>query len=140
MTKKGKKKPKIVEYESDTEMAEVVPMTRVEIIYEDTKVVTRAETKFKWSQLFHMMVEKKVLEAGLEELVLYENILRSGIIKVATRPKTLPCEKFIGWILPKIDTTGMIINAEENKGVEYFAPAFISIAYSLLEKENSVTT
>ena len=48
MTKKGKKKSKIVEYDSDTEMAEVAPMTRVEIIYEDTKAITIVEPEFKW--------------------------------------------------------------------------------------------
>ena len=37
MTKKGKKKEKIVEYELDTEGS---PMQRVELIYEDTKSVT----------------------------------------------------------------------------------------------------
>ena len=49
MTKKGKKKPKIVEYYLDTEMVEVVPMTRLEIIYEDTKTITGAEPEFKCS-------------------------------------------------------------------------------------------
>ena len=75
MTKKGKKKPKIVEYDSDTEMAEVAPVTRVEIIYEDMKAITGVEPEFKWGLMFHMLVEKKVLEARLEDLAFYENIL-----------------------------------------------------------------
>ena len=59
---------------------------------------------------------------------------------MATRPEIIPCAKFIGWILPRIDTTWMIINDEENKGVAYFAPAFILASYNFLEKEISVTT
>ena len=74
MTKKGKKKPKIVEYNSNSEMAEAMPMKKVEIIYEDTKAITGVELEFKWGQMFHMLVEKKVLEEGLEYLALYENI------------------------------------------------------------------
>ena len=74
MTKKGKKKVKIVDSNSD---AEISPTPRVEIIYEDTNSVTGAESEFKWGQIYHMLVEKKVPEAGLEDLDLYENILRS---------------------------------------------------------------
>ena len=43
MPKKGKKKAKVAEEESDVEI-----MPRVEIIYEDTKFVTGAEPEFKW--------------------------------------------------------------------------------------------
>ena len=57
MTKKGKKKAKIVDYDSDAEIS-LVP--RVEIIYEDTNSVTRDEPEFKWGQIYHMLVEKKV--------------------------------------------------------------------------------
>ena len=98
MTKKGKKNPKIVEYDSDSEMAEAAPMKKVEIIYEVTKAITEVEPDFKWGQMFRMMKEKKVREAGLEDLAMYENILWSRITKVATRPKILPCEEVIGWI------------------------------------------
>ena len=41
--------------------------------------------------------------------------------------------------MPRIDTIGMIINDEENKGVASFALAFISSSYSLPEKEIIVT-
>ena len=37
MTNRGKKKPNIVEYDSDTEVAEVASAVRIEIVYEDTK-------------------------------------------------------------------------------------------------------
>ena len=86
MTKKGKKKPKIVEDDSYSEMVEAVPIKKVEIIYEDTKAIIGIEPDFKWGQMFHMLKEKKVLEAGLEDLNVYENILWFGITKAATRP------------------------------------------------------
>ena len=99
MMKRGKKKAKIIDYDLDAEVAEVSPIPRVDIIYEDTKAITRAEPEFRWGQLYHMMVEKRVREAGLEDLSLYNNILRSGITKVATRPKFFPYAEVIGWIL-----------------------------------------
>ena len=112
MTKKGKKKAKIVDYDSD---AKISPIPRVEIIYEDTKSVIGVEPEFKWGQIYHMLVEKKVLEAGLEDLALYDNILRFGITKVSTRPEIFPCTKIIGWILSKVDATWMIMNNVEDK-------------------------
>ena len=79
-------------------------------------------------------------EAGLGDLALYENILRFGLTKIATKPEVFPCAEVIGWILPKIETVGMIINDEEGKPVASFALALISKAYSLPEVEISVTT
>ena len=40
MTKKGNKKPKIVEYDSDMGVAEVLPAVKTEIVYEDMKAIT----------------------------------------------------------------------------------------------------
>ena len=57
-----------------------------------------------------MMVERKVLEAGLGDLALYENILKSRLTKITTRPEVFPWTEVIGWLLPKIDMVGMIIN------------------------------
>ena len=87
-----------------------------------------------------MMVEGKVPETGLGDLVLYENILRSGINKIVIRPEIFPCAEVIGWLFPKIDIVGMMIKNEKGQPVASFAPTFISAAYSLPEKEVSVTT
>ena len=87
-----------------------------------------------------MMVDKKVPKAILGDIALYENILRSRLTKIATRPEVFPCAKVIGWIFLKIDTVGMIINDEEGNPIASFAPAFISKAYSLPEVEINVTT
>ena len=48
MTKKGKKNPKFVEYDLDIEVAKAKLVTRVEIIYEDTKAITGDDPEFKW--------------------------------------------------------------------------------------------
>ena len=87
-----------------------------------------------------MMVERKVSKARLGDLALYENILRSGLTKIATRLEVFPCVEVIGWLLSKIETVGMIINDEGGNPLASFAPAFISKAYSLPEGEISVTT
>ena len=46
---------------------------RMEIIYEDTKDVTEVEPEFKWGQIYPMIKDQKVLNAGLEDIPLYEN-------------------------------------------------------------------
>ena len=50
MPKKGKKKAKVAKEELDLEV-----MPRVEIIYEDTKLGTEAEPKFKWGKIYHIL-------------------------------------------------------------------------------------
>ena len=98
MTNKGKQKAKIIDYDLD---AEISPTPRVEIIYEDTKSITGAEPEFKWGEIYHMLVEKKVPEAGLEDLALNDNILRFGITKVSTRIEMFPCIEVIDGFFPK---------------------------------------
>ena len=85
--KRCKKKSKIVDYHSYVEFVEVEPIPRVEIIYEDTKAITGAKPEFKWGHIYHLLVGKKVPEAGLEYLALYDNMLRYRITKVTTRPE-----------------------------------------------------
>ena len=112
MPKNEKKKTNINE-ESD---AEITLTPRVEIIYEDTKSITGVEPEFKWGQIYHILKEKKVPKEGLEDLVLYDNILKSGITKVSTRPDIFPFFEVIGWILAKFDARGMIMYNVEDKG------------------------
>ena len=47
MTKKGRKKLKIAESDSDTEVVEVPLAVNTEIVYEDTKAITGAELELK---------------------------------------------------------------------------------------------
>ena len=100
----------------------------MEVIYEDTKSITGAEPKFKWGHIYHMLQEKRVPEAGLEDLVLYDNILKLGITKVSTRLEHFPCPEVIGWILSKVDARGMIMYNVEDKGFASFTPTFIEKA------------
>ena len=50
MLKKGKNKSRAIEEDSDLEI-----LLRMEIIYEDTKVVTGAEPEFKWGKIYPMI-------------------------------------------------------------------------------------
>ena len=59
MPKKGRKKLKIVESDSDIDIAEVQPTVKVEIVYKDTKAVKWAEPELKWGQINPMMVIRK---------------------------------------------------------------------------------
>ena len=86
MPKKGKKKAKTAKEQSDLEI-----MLRIEIIYENTKSISGAEPEFKWGQIYPMNKDQKVIDVGLEDILLYENILSSGITKVSTRPELFPC-------------------------------------------------
>ena len=58
----------------------------MEIIYKDTKVVIGAKQEFKWGQLYHMIKDENALDAVLEDMPLYENIRKSGIMKATTCP------------------------------------------------------
>ena len=134
MPKKGRKKLKIVESDSNTDIAEVPLAVKAEIVDEDTKEITGVDPELKWGHFYLMMVERKVSEHGLGDLSLYENILRSGLTKIATRPEVFPCAEVIGWSFPKVDMVGMIINDEEGNLVASFAHTFISKSYSLPKK------
>ena len=51
MTKKQRKKLKVVDYNSDTEDPEVSTAVRTEIVYEDTEAITGAKHELKWFQI-----------------------------------------------------------------------------------------
>ena len=90
-------------------------ISRIEIIYEDTKDITGAELDFKWGQIYHMIKDHNVLDVLLEDMPLYDNIRKSGITKVAMHLELFPCVEVIEWILPQTDpTTTIISNIEGN--------------------------
>ena len=93
---------------------------KVEIIYEDTKLVTGAETKFKWGHIYQMIKDKTIPDAGLEDIPLYVNIRRSDITKVDKRPEIFPCVEVIRWILSQTDETTMIVSDIEKKPFCFF--------------------
>ena len=58
--KSGNKKAKVTEGDSDVEI-----ISRIDIIYQATKVVTRVEQEFKWGQIYHMIKDQDVPDVGL---------------------------------------------------------------------------
>ena len=84
-------------------------VTKVEVIYEDTKATTGVELEYKWGEVYRMISNQSIPKAGFEDMPIYANIERSAIMKVATRPELFPCSKVIGWILPRANVTRMIL-------------------------------
>ena len=84
-------------------------ITRVEVIYEDTKPITRVESEYKWGEVYRMISSQTVPNVGFEDMHMYENIERSSLMKVATRHELFPCSEVISWILPRADVTQMIL-------------------------------
>ena len=104
MLRKQKKKSQVVEEEPEVEVK-----TKVEFIYEYTKVTTGVEPEYKWGEVYRMIPSQSVPDAGFEDMPMYANIERSALMKVATRPELFPCSKVIGWILPREDVKGTIL-------------------------------
>ena len=104
MSKRQKNKDPITEGEPDVEI-----ITKVEYIYEDTRVTTGVELDYKWGEIYWMIANQNVPDAGFEELTIYANIEKSALMKVATRPELFPRSEVIGWILPRADVTTMIL-------------------------------
>ena len=104
MSKRQNKKAPVAEGEPEVEI-----ITKVEYIYEDTKATTGVEPNYKWAEIYRMIANQNVPDAGFEELTIYANIEKLALMKVDTRPKLFPCSEVIGWILPRADVTMMIL-------------------------------
>ena len=78
-----------------------------------------------------MVIDQNVLDAGLEEMFLFQNIRKLGITKAATCSEIFPFSEVSVRILPQEKSySGIIYNV---KG-EYFASftlAYIALAYKL---------
>ena len=126
MSKRQKKKAHVVEGEPEVEI-----ITKVEYIYEDTKASTRVKLDYKWGEIYRMIANQNVPDAGFEELTIYANIEKSALMKVATRPELFPCLEVIGWIMPRANVTTMILENTAKKGCATYSPAYVSMAYHL---------
>ena len=104
MSKRQKKKAPVAEGEPDVEI-----ITKVEYIYEDTRATTEVELDYKWGEIYQMISNQDVPDAGFEELTIYANIEKSAPMKVATRPELFLCSEVISWSLPKANATTMIL-------------------------------
>ena len=61
MPKRQKKKAQVAEEELEVEV-----ITRLEIIYEDTKATTGVEPDYKWGDIFRVISSQNVPDARLE--------------------------------------------------------------------------
>ena len=52
----------------------------MEVIYEDTKAITRVGPEYKWGEVYRMISNQSVLEAGFEDMPIYANIEISAIM------------------------------------------------------------
>ena len=68
MPKKGKKKVYTIGDDPEVEI-----ITKMEIIYEDTKSFIGVEAEFRWGQIYHMVKDQVVLDEGLEDILIYAN-------------------------------------------------------------------
>ena len=59
-----------------------------------------------------MISNQNVPDAVFEELTNYANIEKLALMKVATRPKLFPCLEVIGWILPREESSLLLLNRE----------------------------
>ena len=84
-------------------------ITQVDLIYEDTKPVTGSGLEYRWGKIYQMINDQSIPDAGLEDFPIYANIERSAIMKASTQPELFPCAEVIGWILPKVGVTKMIL-------------------------------
>ena len=81
-----KKKAQEAEEEPKVEI-----VTRVEVIYEYTTSINGIDLEYKWGDIYRMISNQSVPEAGFKDFPIYANIERSSIMKVATRPEICPC-------------------------------------------------
>ena len=76
---------------------------------------------------------------GLEDLPLYDSIIKSGITKESMHPELFLCAEVIGWILPLIDSTTMIISNTEGKVFASFTLEYITKSYKLPTPQTMMT-
>ena len=89
---KGKNKVQAANKDPKIEIITRVEVIYEDTIYEDTKVVTGSEPKYKWGEIYRMITNRSIPDIGLEDLPIYANIDRSAIMSVAMRSKKIPCE------------------------------------------------
>ena len=106
-------------------------ITKVEYIYEDTRATTRVEPNYKWGEIYRMISNQDVPDAGFKELTIYANIEKLDLMKVAMRPELFPCLEVISWILHRVDVTTMILANTAKQDYVAYSPAYVSLAYHL---------
>ena len=100
MTKKCTKK-KLKESGVDSDV-EIIYGTRIETRFEDTKAIMGISPEFKSGELYQMIRDQKIPDAGLKEMVLYQNIRRQNITKVSMFLDFFSCSKRVKLKLPQL--------------------------------------
>ena len=83
-----------------------------------------------------MISNQNFPDAGLEDFPIYANIEISAIMKVATRLDIFPYLEVIGWILPRVDVTRMILANTEGQGYAAYSLAYIAMPYKFPIPQN----
>ena len=60
---KQKKKSQVAEEEPEVEV-----ITRVEVIYKDTKAIIGVEPEYKWGEVYRMISSQTVPDVGFEDM------------------------------------------------------------------------
>ena len=119
MSKRQKKKSPVVEEDPEVEV-----VTKVEYTYEDTRCTTGVEPEYKWGKIYRLISHHEVPDTGFEEETIYANIERSSLMKIATRTEIFPCSEVIGWIMPRVDVTTMILANTAKQGYAAYSPSY----------------
>ena len=69
MPRKEKKKYQVAEEEPKVEV-----ITKVEVIFADTKATTGVEPKYKWGEVYRMISSQIVPDSSFEDMHIYTNI------------------------------------------------------------------
>ena len=123
--KGGKKKVKASEVNLDVEI-----ISRMEIKCKDTMAITGVAPESKLVDIYQMIRNQNVPDAGLKEMFLYQNIRNLGITKFATLLELFPFSEVIGWILPQENSSSIIYNIE-GEAFASFTSAYMELAYKL---------
>ena len=87
--------------------------------------------EFKWGELYQIITDQEIFDAGLEKIVLQQNIRRYGITKASMHPYIFSFSQVIGWILPKTDSSSGIYSNVKEEAFSSFNPYHIAAAYKL---------
>ena len=123
MSKRQKKKAPSAEGDPEVEI-----ITKVECIYEDTRATIDVEPNYKWGEIYKLISNQEVPDTEFEELKIYANIEKSSLMKIATRPELFPYSEVIGWILPRVDVTTMILANTDKQGYAAYSLGYVSLA------------
>ena len=78
-----------------------------------------------------MTKDQAIPDAGLEDIPIYENIMKSAIMKVSTHPELFQCAEVIDRILPRSYIPKMILSNINGQGFVSYILTYVSQACKL---------